>query len=58
MWHAYLRQEENSNIQILTSDKMYRFWFKAVLGKSGCCEEECTQIIIPGPDKALYFVLP
>jgi len=58
MWICYLSQEENSNIHTLTSDQIYRFWLKGVLGKSGCCEEECKPIIIRDADKTMHLVLP
>ena len=32
--------------------------WRGVLGKSGCCEEECKLVIIRDADKALYFVFP
>jgi hypothetical protein len=72
MWMCSSYTEENSKIQILASDKIYRFLLKAcppsagrvyppsfwqaVLGKSGCCEEKFTSLIIRDADKALYLM--
>jgi hypothetical protein len=64
MWVCSSYTEENSKIQILASDQMYRFLLKAcppcfwqaVLGKSGCCEEKFTSLIIRDADKVLHLL--